>query len=620
MGGRALGAAFVLLVGSALAAPRAQHAFADVFPEDTALWFGVDDLSAFGEGFAASPFGALLADPDFAPFMEELQRGLLGAEAQLAERWGVDLAGLRAEFRGAAAFGVCELVVDDSDAPGRSRLVMALLLELDPGAEARTLEAVDALVEALVDGAEQDLSMRFGDIDGTATSQVVGFDTGATLSYTATDGALVFLGEGYAAQDDAGLHRWLDTLRARGLREGGAASLLEAPEFVAAGLARVGAPSRLRGFARLPALVLAGSSRSPQDIARRRAAIEAWGLDACGPLAFEQSLDADGLRQQLRVTWGAEFRLSEFAAAVRAGGDPRALHWIPPEARSAWAFDSDPGATFDALLELLSREEPDAARDLVLKLAALEAEWGLHPRDDLLEALDGQFGWYAAPQFEGADAREGKALIAQLQDPIAFVRSWTLMLGLRDVDMVRGFVEARLRDLGLHVAQKFEEFEGYRVAAVPLPWLPGLSVSYALTEDLLVVGLDADQVRQVLRRRANPKLLSLADDPEFIEVRAALPPRVDQLQVVDLAGNLALLAQFWEAGVASEAEAQRRIIGRVGGPDLLWGDGTIRWWALLERVTRLLPNADVFERHLRGANLSAMRVDAERFELNWIVR
>lgn len=573
---------------AALAAPTAAQAgFDDVFPEDTLMWFAADDVSGYEAAFARTAQGRLFADPGFAPLIEELERGVQGWVEMGRERLGVDLWELATQVEGALAFGLVE-VVPPSEAGAEPAVALALLAELREDSGELVLDDLDLLAEKLVEAEPDQVVLKFEERAGVPASLLVGTEGDATIAWAVDEGVLAITMELGAAQESETLETLLFALRGEG-----ESALNENPRFAASALTGAADPSRVRVWLDVPGFLQTMLEAQGREGLPPPPEIEQFGLDALGPLSLLTRIDdTHKQRQHMELSWGADFFLAPLLDAARGSGAPVAFDWMPPDAEFGVALDLDVPALFDAGLDMLSEAQPDAAREVVTGMAAAEGELGFHPRDDLMEALSGQFGFFA---------REPAGGIAP-GDMFGAANSFALVAGLRDAALMGEFFDAVIRGQGLHVARQREVFEGFEVFALPV--FPGITLHYSLGGDVLVLSTNGDHVRDVLRRRADPELASFGNAETMRASRAQLPDEAVVLFAMDAAASLEGMLEL-----PSQMAEMFAVTGETP-PMLPWGDDELRLDALLRDLAALLPSREIVRKHVEGYALTSMQLGA----------
>jgi hypothetical protein len=241
--------------------------------------------------------------------------------------------------------------------------------------------------------------------------------------------------------------------------------------------------------------------------------MEEMGFTRLGALAAGADIAASGIT----ITAALDFLGSGWVQDVLLAGvgeqQPMLTRLMPDSAESTYAMDLDLGSMFDAFLGLTMEEDPEEARDIIAGMAEMEADIGFHLRDDLLDNMDGQLGFFISEVPVG----EGLPMAAPTGAPPV---NYALLMGLADGEAMSAMLDSLVRSQGLHAARQLQEFEGYSIYVVPFF---GMNACYAVLDDLVVLSLAPSMVKDVLRRKSNPELPSL-ESVEDVELRRALLP------------------------------------------------------------------------------------------------
>jgi hypothetical protein len=157
--------------------------------------------------------------------------------------------------------------------------------------------------------------------------------------------------------------------------------------------------------------------------------------------------------------------------------------------------------------------------DIVAGLAEMDSELGFSLRDDLLANLDGQISFFAT---EVSPAE--RLMIAP--DNI----NYALVVGLADGEAVRTLVDTAVQNSGFRAGLKREEFQGFDVYKVAL--MPGISVSWTVTDDMAVVSAAPSMIQDVLRRKAAGDLPTVASSDQF---KQSLSEHLDNYSIITYA-------------------------------------------------------------------------------------
>ncbi|HEX5009392.1 MAG TPA: hypothetical protein VFY71_03240 [Planctomycetota bacterium] len=554
----------------------AQPGFEHVVPSDSVFFVGVSDVEEFGRNFRASPAGRFWYDPANAPLREALEARIDGLTAQMHAELGVDPLKFLDMLHGRLALTTVGLPrVEDLQAGPPHGFALALLADVGPDHD-----ACETLVSALESRLAEELgAVRKSAVTGDTEISVLELAHGdehepsLRLKHGFHGDTLVLTLELHPMQAEA-----LETLIARLDGEPGE-SLADVPRFAGSLAAETGGTQlwidcgRILGLVR-EALVQQGDDDRANFLGRT-------GLFDLGCLSMNSAYEKAGSRMRLRLDWWGSGWIQSFARLACVSGPPTTLGVVPADCLSAFAARVDFGGLFDAAVKALIDSGAVTMPDVVGFLSEAEESLGFNPRDDLLEALDGQVTLVqcAVPPEDAIPGLQG--------DP----QNMLLLVGLKDGTRVNGIIEDAVRRTGLHAARKRTEFQGYEMFGVPV--FPGFEVHYAVLPDLAVLSLSGALLQDVLRRKADPDLPSLAKDKEFQARFASLTRAPGLLEYQDTAANAKAALHMLD----SVGELLERIdVGSMGGlGGLLTG----------------LPKVDeaLIDRHFKGATVAALSVD-----------
>ena len=501
----------------------AQSRLLDALPAETLGVLAVDDVDHLKEVWSESRMGQLWADAAFGDVRAEA--GLLMDEAdgmavQLTGSSPFELLNL---LHGPMCFAVLALEVRDFEVDA------AIVWMLDAGEEIDTFsEEVDRLVDWLVDAKGMIFKTEtYGDT--YAAVMVDPEAPTAEVRYGFVDSVLVI------SIQSASLDRDVFGEIVDGLNGEASSSFTEESPYRHSLAAVPGVEVRCW----VDASELARLSLETMPLGTQRDAYET-GYEWVNLSSFASTIEITPERSLTKMSLGFSDLgwMQEALLAGVDGQDPSLMQWIPESASIAQALDFDLSALFDAFLGVMMARDPEATRDMIAGMSEMEADIGVHPRDDLLDNLNGQLALFVAD----VPANEG----LPFGDPSAPAANYALMLGLSDGEAMSATLDGVVRSQGMHVARRLEEFEGYSMYSMPI--LPGMMLCYAVLDDLLVLSLSPSMVKDVLRRKANPALPSLMTVKDVIERNELLPPERTALVVQSVAeqmtGALRSMAAF----------------------------------------------------------------------------
>lgn len=601
--------AVLLAVGLGLAAPltaQSELSTAELLPEGTLGIVGVDDLQAFTDGYLETAFGRFFSDPAFAELYAEIADGLAGVGADVEEFTGLGTAELLALHEGRVAVAMIELEPPEDD---RLRSVgMVALIGLAEDAEEEVLDLADRLAERFLDhmrlnSPDTTAVQKFEEREGVDVSLIVVTenDKDFEFAYAVGERTLVVVASFGEAVEEA----YIDGILAA-LQGDGSDRLADAPGYSVSPLGGPAAPGRMFAWVEVDPIVQAILEFQRQmDAAMREAfKVEGWEPPAedttladnlpeglFKPLVLTLTADESGQRQLFQAGWNEHPWFTPVASALPGGQSPSLASVMPPDIGTAFLADLDLAGTFDAVLGVLAEQEPGAVREVLQALSAAEEETGFHPRNDLLEALSGQFGVFAKEPEGGVNPN----------DPMAAIRSYCLVVGLDDPEVMREFLDGLIRSQGLHVAREREVFEGFEVYSVPV--FPGVSVQYAIAANTMVVSAGVDRVHDVLRRFSNEALASLGSDERYLAARAEVSPEATVLVVTDAAESVQSLLDMPQLVLSMLRSTP------AASEKLPWGSEEIGIDDLFERLDALMPDSALVGRYIDGFSVTMLSVE-----------
>jgi|GEM_PF-2977835 len=582
--GRALTASLVaLLLGAPLAAPsRAQTHFEAVLPDSTVAALLLDDVGSLREQLAGSSWGRVLSDPAAAPLLEALEAGIDDLAARGTDAWGTDPLALLQLIEGQLALGLLHFAVAEGDEE-QPQYALALLLELGESRQAFAA-GFDALLQRWVEDAGMLLTTET--LRELPVSVVASPDGRKGQMHSLMAGSvlvLVLSSESVDGAEHAG--RLVDALRGTG-----GDSLAQAPAFAASMAARDAVEHeglRLFGSAELLRDLVQPLLVDQEPDSDRAARYDGLALDALRSISGSSWFDVEWGHAVLRLDVTRADGIWGVVAAAVDQQRCELLSLAPPDVNTAFAANLDLGGAFDAGLELIAALDAQLALELIQDMAEMEGEQGFHAKDDLLDGLDGQFLLFVS------EVERSEALPSDGGDPVNFL----LAAGLTDGEQTRALIDGVVRKNGMHAARTRVEFEGYDLYLIPMG--PVFTLAYAVLDDLLVLSASATLVQEVLRRKADPELPSLASSQDFVTARALLPGDASIISYAragdDIRSVLNALEELQRSGTL--------LVNPLKPPMRLPPE-------LLEFLRALpLPDEDVVAAHAQGAELSVLVLD-----------
>ncbi|MHC4845158.1 MAG: hypothetical protein ACYTCU_03250, partial [Planctomycetota bacterium] len=232
--------------------------------------------------------------------------------------------------------------------------------------------------------------------------------------------------------------------------------------------------------------------------------LDAIGLNDLTAFSASTGWDDEGSYSRLQLGWTGEGWGPRMLSRLCRPIPFKTLEWVPADCRSAQGVQLDPSGLFDSTLKMLLQMNAVTAPAVTRALSETEQFLGFNPRDDLLEALSGEI------MVVTSAVDDTERLPGTLGESI----NVSLLLGVKDGPALSALLEDVSRRTGFAATRKIDEFAGERVFHLTV--FPGITLHYAVTDDVFVASLSNEMVRDVLRLRADTGLPSLAADPEFL--------------------------------------------------------------------------------------------------------
>jgi hypothetical protein len=576
-----LAASLLVALTSVPAFAAGDVSFEEVLPKGTLGLVLVDDMAALREDLSTTSWGRVLFDPEMSSVRGGLEDGLADMAARGNENWGHDPLAMLDAVEGQVAFALLELTLPQNlmdDTPG---VAFAVLMELGEGEE-EFADAFDGLIERWVEDSGQLLKTET--VRELPAALVVDPDgREGEMAYLFADSVLVMVLTNSASDATE-----LAGVLVDGLRGEAEDALLDEPAYADSVASRgVVEASGVRMWGHLGAmweLIFALAEAEDEDSVQ---GMQDMGLDRLRSLASTVWIDDGWVHTTGRVAVAEPDGMWSVVAAAIDDQRCQLLDLVPPGVVSAFAADVDMSAAFDAGLELAASIDPEVGLGIITDMAEMEADLGFHPKDDLIDGLDGQLMLFMSE----VDVTE--ALPLGGGEPMNFC----VAAGLYDGEEMRRLLDALVRRNGLHAARTRVEFEGYDLYLIPLG--PGLNLAYAVLDDLLVLSASPSLVQDVLRRKANPDLMSLASSDFFSEARSKLPEAETFVQYARAGDSIRTV--FTMLGEIQRTGAIQ--FNPLEPPEELPEELLV----FLRALT--LPEGDVVERHVGGAEVAVWSLD-----------
>jgi hypothetical protein len=585
------------LVAQDVVKAAAREGFEHVLPASTWAYLGTSDSEALNAGLRASAFGRWWNDPGNAAFREALsqQVSMLGQHAEAVA--GADPLELLGMVHGRVALAALDRF-EASDEEQPVGLTLALLADMG-----EQHEAAAALLETLTGKlAEQEhvvsKTVTIGETEVSSFEFQREEDEASGRLQLAFHGETLVLTLSFLPVEHDPMERLL-----AGLEDEPGQTLASAASFKGSVAAQ---PGGLQLW--IDGSVFADAARADMESSLAGADDEDFfkdyyqqmldlqrnlGLPELGAIAFHCTWSAQGSRGAARVEWPGKGWIPGFGRLLLGGGGESLLASVPGDALSVFCARTDFGGLFDGAMKAMidsGQMQPSEATDF---LAQTEEQLGFNIRDDLIEALDGRVAFVSAkvPAEERLPMSQG--------DP----QNFAALIGLSDGKQLSTLLDGVLRSTGLIAARQRLEFQGFELFSVPL--MPGMSINYSVTPDLLVASLSSTLVQDVLRRKAGSgDLPVLAENPDYKSRRALLAGCNGLLQYSNAAASM--------KGLASLLDGLREMVKvQAEEPD------ASNPFSLFAASLQSLPPLDpaLFDKHFKGATLVCVSADEGGFSM-----
>ncbi|MBI1853575.1 MAG: tetratricopeptide repeat protein [Planctomycetes bacterium] len=231
--------------------------------------------------------------------------------------------------------------------------------------------------------------------------------------------------------------------------------------------------------------------------------LDLFGIHNVDGIALASVPAGTGSRELLYVDApGEKTGLLRILAPKPAG--MKALAFAPPETAFFLSTTLDLKGAYDEAMHILQTVNEQYFTMFQAKLHGAEGKIGLSLEKDLLAALGGEVSLFAGLPAGGGVIPEVVAVVG-VKDRAAFERCLAVPLSMAP-----------------NLQFKTLEYEGSQVKYLPAQaGGPPITPSYAIVDDLMVIGTSPNSVKQVIHSRTE-KRPCLADNPEFKAARAQL--------------------------------------------------------------------------------------------------
>lgn len=560
-----------------------------LLPDHAVALVGTRDWDEFSADFSGSAMGRLMADEDFTPLRDALSEAWQALGDELRAEAGFD----PLSFTSMVSGPVAAVLLDASGSPtyeaGRFPLVGGLLLDVG---ERR--DDMAALLDDMLDSAaeEGEVVLLNDDIDGAIVTTMLlgsGDESGDGFARVGLHGDTLLLVVGEQGLEDEFDALWdaLDGEARRVLADAPSWRVVPA-EWEGDGMLMWADTARM--LTALQAADTEGELFGAPDMAEALGVMEMVGVTTMGPLAQTLVMDEAGTRSLFRLPWDAGSLLGQAAETVMRPRRPELLDLASPKVYGVVAANLDWTAAFGLGVELSVEMGGASMADVAAGIAEMDTMLGFSLRDDLLVNLDGRLGFFTV------EVDQAEAFV--LGGPTPVPMNFALLLGLSDGEAMRTLVDTAVDNSPMRAALTREEFSGFDVYKLPLG-MPGLTLFYAITDDIMVAGLAPSVVHDVLRRKVSDDLPSLGNDEKIAATLGRLPADAALLRLerasTTMQGIVGQAAMFAELGRADMPSAMIEPLLKA-----LQGLGDI--------------DPGIFDRYLDRPTLEAWRITATGVE------
>jgi hypothetical protein len=557
----------------------AQQGYQHALPADTLVFLGIDDTTAYADGWAGSALGTFWASDRMQPTRASIARDFEGVRAKLKDEVGVDLLGLPEMIEGALAFALVDLALPVEGRSGEPSLAVCLLADFGQQRE-ECQDMLERLVEKALEQEHQAVLKR-EEIGGLAVTAIVSTedDHDVQVRYAFHGNTLIAMIQSGTLERDPFL-RVVDGL------DGRADATLDASAGFRSSLA-AGQRSGVRFYAdagRILGRVLDGVKRSGELDDQEAQMLGALGLRELGVLSMSMECGATGSTAALRLDWPGDGWIQQIMRNLCKPGPFPSARYVSADVSGFTAINADLPGMFDTVSKMLIDMRAITPADLVHFLAESEGSLGFNPREDLLELFTGEF----IVIMDDVEAAEALPFVAGDSS------NYALIVGLNDGAACTTLVDGVIRKSGFHVGRKSEEFQGFQVYQVPMPMMP-VSLGYAILDDMAVLSLSPTMLRDVLRRRASGNLPNITGTTKYVEAVAKVKPGYGMIGFSDTASDMKQL-------VRTLRTLPGLIQAEVGDMNPL------AWLAQLP-----LPDESLIDEHFTGGTASVCTIDKRGF-------
>ncbi len=465
-----------------------------LLPKDTLLFFTIPDSPGFKEGWDKSISGSMLRDPEFKPFLDDVQKKLEELSEKVQGELGVSVEGLMELPQGEITFAVMEK-------PART---LSMVLMFDYGNEKETVEK---LLKKMHEALEEEAEHSTEDVDDVSvhvyTFKNVEQDMPfKTLAYFNDESYLVF-GSDVAALKEV-LDRWDgdsdDTLANNDVfkyimdkckDDSGEAVMkfyLSPIGLVQSGLSMAQAIQPQVGMVG-PFLPMLGFDK----------------LQGFGGVTYLGTGDFDGVSKSFVYADQPTGVLNVFQFPATELTPPK---WVSAGASMYFGGNWNVAGAYQAIEALVDMFQGRGALARLMDRAENEGP-GLHPKKDFLDLLDGRF--HVVQNVE-----EG-------EDDASLSQQFFVALAVKDGAKAKKTLATLAKMEGAPVESR--EFNGETIYEIALPQ-GDQTISFAVAEGHLVVTNDTPMLEGMLRATNEAPLV---DSPAYKKIAKYFPAKTSMI-------------------------------------------------------------------------------------------
>lgn len=564
-------------------APVAQAGYEDVLPSETLAFVGVDDVGALRESFEQTSWGRFLNDAAFESLRSWMDEQIGELAAQAEAETGTNPFDLVDLVEGPAAAFLLDIADPNRTMEDGQDVPVAFGMMLGTGQNGEAF--LDAFAALWVTESESgNVLIGSEEIAGVEVTLITDADADATnqmeMRYGVKDDTFIMTMISAELADRA----FFDTICA-GLDDLVDETLSNTDRYQAslAGDAEGG----ITAFANVGEIVnraVSGSDRRGRLSSEDKAIFDVFGFDELGAAALHVAFSDAGSWLDAEFTWEGQGFLGQALSRVFGAGELVTPGYVPAETLSSGALRMNLAALIDVGLEIAREIAPDEAAEAEAMMEMMFQQEGFNVRDDIIDNLAGEIGFFQARVEDELDAMPGTE-----EDPMSIA----VLLPMKDGARLETAVDRFLRDSGLHATRKRDEFQGVALFTVPLPLL-GSGLHYAIVSDLFAVSLSREMLEDTLRRHGGADVPSLIDSDGWAEATALLDGQpASSVSFQDAAESVKGLLAAFHAVVSGEI------------PGVSVGGTPARNPAPFD-----LPDPELAHQYFEGTSVTVLRVDA----------